>query len=102
MNDDVKCFNVKEIDQNFIEIDSIVGANHSHIDLYNYSLLCTELKQLYTASTRPRNNLIIFDQDIKKREVISQYWKSLNLVNVVKDESLDNNINSENNGNNLV
>lgn len=37
-------------------------------DINDYGELCSELKMLYTAVTRPRNTLIIYDEDSSSRK----------------------------------
>ena len=56
---------------------------HDDFDFSQYSLLCNELKQLYTAITRPKSRLIIFDEEPDKREIISSFWRGLDLVEVI-------------------
>jgi len=53
-------------------------------------MICVELKQLYTAITRPRNRLIIVDQvDAKAnpRAQLEKYWKRLGVVENIEGES---------------
>ena len=63
---------------------------HDDFDFSQYSLLCNELKQLYTAITRPKSRLIIFDEDPSKREIISSIWKELDLVEVISYSPSEN------------
>lgn len=39
-------------------------------DINDYAELCSELKMLYTAITRPKNTLIIYDEDATARKSI--------------------------------
>ena len=55
-----------------------------------------ELKQLYTAITRPRNRLLIYDENTEGREMLIKYWNNLNLIYVVNEDVL-NKPNQENN-----
>uniref|UniRef100_A0A8C6W313 Tetratricopeptide repeat and ankyrin repeat containing 1 n=1 Tax=Nannospalax galili TaxID=1026970 RepID=A0A8C6W313_NANGA len=55
-----------------------------------YKLLNGELKQLYTAITRARVNLWIFDENLEKRAPAFKYFIRRNFVQVVKtDENKD-------------
>ncbi|XP_069929054.1 TPR and ankyrin repeat-containing protein 1 isoform X2 [Oryctolagus cuniculus] len=55
-----------------------------------YKLLNGELKQLYTAITRARVNLWIFDENQEKRDAAFKYFIERNFVQVVKtDENKD-------------
>ncbi|CAD8167125.1 unnamed protein product [Paramecium pentaurelia] len=47
---------------------------------YNYSSLCNEIKQLYVAVTRPRQRLIIYDENPQARQYIQTIWQKLNLI----------------------
>lgn len=52
-------------------------------DVYrNFGLLCTELKYLYVAITRPKTKLIIYDSDIEQRSMIYEYWATLGVVDI--------------------
>ncbi|KAK9827525.1 hypothetical protein WJX74_008224 [Apatococcus lobatus] len=53
-------------------------------DPVRHVILCEELKHLYTAITRAKNNVIIFDSNAKKRAPFFQYLKALGLARVVK------------------
>ena len=61
-----------------------------NLTIAQHSLLCNELKQLYVAITRPKNRLIIYDDNNLKRARIESYWKNLGLVQVVSSKLLDN------------
>ena len=63
---------------------------YSIIDLESHGTLCNELKQLYVALTRPRNRIIIYDDNIEKRAEIEKYWKQLSLVQVINKKALEN------------
>ena len=51
-----------------------------------YTALMSELKHLYTAITRPRKRLIIFDENPAVRKPILEYWLSLGYVKVITQE----------------
>jgi len=50
-------------------------------DPNQHKVLNSELKQLYTALTRARVNVWIFDEDLDKRAPMFQYFKARKLVN---------------------
>ncbi|KAJ3410746.1 recombinase rad51 [Chytridiales sp. JEL 0842] len=52
-----------------------------------HNILSVELKILYTAITRARQRLWIFDADEDAREAIFDYWYSLNLIDMVSNSS---------------
>ena len=84
-----KLYGAKEVNGKILTKN--VGLNKSFytVDINQYSIVCTELKQLYTAITRPRNKLIIFDDNLEKREAMSQFWERLNLIEIVDKGILD-------------
>ncbi|CAD8201307.1 unnamed protein product [Paramecium octaurelia] len=47
-----------------------------------------ELKQLYVAITRPKNKLIIFDQQLQNRMYIQKIWEDLDIVEIIYDTQL--------------
>ena len=53
-----------------------------------YSALTSELKHLYTAITRPRKRLIIFDENPDIRKPMLNYWMSLGYVQIITKEKL--------------
>lgn len=57
-----------------------VRLNNPHFEDIKYSLLCTELKMLYVAITRPRKRLIVFDSHFQIRDYVLQYWRQLGVV----------------------
>ena len=48
------------------------------------ALLCTELKNLYVSITRPKKNLIVFDENPEKRKFMQQYWQYMNVIKIVE------------------
>ena len=65
--------------------------NRKTFDFNPYSMLCTELKQLYVAITRPKNRLIIYDDNRQNRKCVEEYWKKLDLVQVISSKDLASN-----------
>ena len=53
-----------------------------------FQLLCTELKFLYVAITRPKNRLFIYDADTEARKPIENIWTKLDAVQRVTQEDL--------------
>ncbi|CAC5364350.1 unnamed protein product [Mytilus coruscus] len=51
-----------------------------------HKVLNSELKQLYTAITRARQNVWIFDEDKEQRTPIFEYFQALHLVEVVAED----------------
>ena len=54
-----------------------------NFDNSQYSLLCTELKMLYVAITRPRKRLIIYDQKSESFQFLLNYWQSLDTIHLL-------------------
>ena len=59
-----------------------------------FSGICVELKHLYTAITRPRKRLIIFDEDPDIRRPILDYWISLDYVTVINKTDMESSLSS--------
>jgi hypothetical protein len=58
-----------------IKIKKIIGKVKDIIkDINDYAELCSDLKLLYTAITRPRKTLIIYDEDPSCRKLIEKMW----------------------------
>eukprot|EP00742_Colponemidia_sp_Colp-10_P005402 GILJ01005771.1.p1 GENE.GILJ01005771.1~~GILJ01005771.1.p1 ORF type:complete len:2593 (-),score=466.03 GILJ01005771.1:108-7886(-) len=68
-------------------LDSMSGSHRiptsSWFDPFRNALLCSELKHLYTACTRAKNRLFVYDSVATKREQIEAYWSKCGLVEVV-------------------
>ncbi len=62
----------------------LVFCEHAH------QLLCEELKNLYTAITRARVRVIIYDEDVKKRAPIFYYFQRRELVQILSFFAADN------------
>lgn len=58
-------------------------------DEQQHKSLVAELKQLYTAITRAKSNLWIYDSDETKRLPMFDYWNKRGLVKVVKVNEID-------------
>lgn len=56
-------------------------------DINDYAELCSELKLLYTAITRPRKTLIIYDHgDCPARNNIEKLWDRLEVIEIITKE----------------
>ena len=53
-----------------------------------FAQLCTELKFLYVAITRPKKVLIVYDADSALRRPLQDFWAKLGLIHVVGKEML--------------
>ncbi len=67
----------------------IMPSSFAAKDPSSYAGLCNDLKQLYVSLTRPRNRIIIYDENTAKRKYIEHYWKELSLVEVITKEILE-------------
>ena len=67
----------------------IIPTSFASKDPSAYAQFCNDLKQLYVALTRPRNRIIIYDENTSKRKYIEKYWKELGLVEIITKEDLE-------------
>ena len=58
-------------------------------DAEQHKILNSELKHLYTATTRARVNVWLFDEDQDIRAPMFEYWKALGLVRTVKSQVVE-------------
>jgi hypothetical protein len=58
-------------------------------DINDYAELCSDLKLLYTAITRPRKTLIIYDEDPACRKLIEKMWENLGIIQIVTKELIE-------------
>ena len=66
-NKKTNCYSIKKITSN--------KHNNFQKDINDFAELCSELKLLYTAITRPRKTLIIFDDgDCPARGSVERLW----------------------------
>lgn len=83
---DIKVFNsIKTGNKIRFQKMSLIGKI-KQIGAEKYGALCNELKELYTAITRARKKLIIYDENPNKAQKIKNLWKSLNLLELVCEE----------------
>ncbi|KAL4454352.1 hypothetical protein ABPG74_012309 [Tetrahymena malaccensis] len=85
----------KEKDE--VTLHNVITKNEElrAFDRVGNSQLCQELKQLYTAITRPKQRLIIFDQSNLKRKEMQTFWEAQNLVTVISSKDLEESANIE-------
>ncbi len=60
-----------------------------HFDPDVHKVLISELKHLYTAVTRARVNVWVFDEDLEARAPMFEYFKAHGLVQVVQPRVLE-------------
>lgn len=76
------------------QVKKIINQNKYHNkDVNDYAELCSELKLLYTAITRPRKTLIIYDHgECPARTHIEKIWDKLHVIEIItKDLILESN-----------
>lgn len=68
--------------ENFEDLESTLPKLSAKISPNDpaYSMLCTELKHLYVAVTRPKKRLLIFDDDLEIRKNAEVYFSFMNAV----------------------
>ena len=80
---DVECL-VDEGEGDTIKVKKIVSNSRAiQKDINDFAELCSELKMLYTAITRPKKTLIIYDDDAVPRRGIERIWDQLGVVEMV-------------------
>lgn len=90
---DITVFNSQKCND-FIEFQKITAQPKlKSMGIEKYGVLCNELKELYTAITRARKKLIIYDQNPEKGKKIKEIWKTLNIVDSFSDEDFEFNEN---------
>jgi ATP-dependent exoDNAse (exonuclease V) beta subunit len=66
------------------EIKTVLTLKSHHDLVYRrFAMVCTELKLLYVAITRPKNFLIIYDDDAEVRKPMQEYWLKSNVVDYI-------------------
>ncbi|CAD8075657.1 unnamed protein product [Paramecium sonneborni] len=81
LDDEATIFSGFEEKNGNIIVKRIFTQNKFYDELtYNYSALCNEIKQLYVAVTRPRQRLIIYDENPQARQYVQNIWQKLNLI----------------------
>ncbi|KAL4500498.1 hypothetical protein ABPG72_003449 [Tetrahymena utriculariae] len=85
----------KEKDE--VTLHNVITKNEElrAFDRVGNSQLCQELKQLYTAITRPKQKLIIFDQSNLKKKEMQTFWEAQNLVTIISSKDLEDSENIE-------
>eukprot|EP00668_Euglena_longa_P004016 GGOE01004709.1.p1 GENE.GGOE01004709.1~~GGOE01004709.1.p1 ORF type:complete len:2212 (-),score=587.98 GGOE01004709.1:501-7097(-) len=69
------------------ELSTTRVASNVSFDMQNDFLLCNELKQLYTAITRTRNSLVVFESDCTNALPMLLFWRSQRLIHLSLHES---------------
>lgn len=70
-----------------IEYQKIIfNPKFKNFGIDKHGALCNELKELYTAMTRARKKLIIYDKNYNKGKKLKEMWRSLNLIDFISDE----------------
>jgi hypothetical protein len=68
-------------------VKKIINSKYHNKDVNDYAELCSELKLLYTAITRPRKTLIIYDHGMcAARAHIEKIWERLNVIEIITKE----------------
>ncbi|KAM3142568.1 hypothetical protein pb186bvf_005227 [Paramecium bursaria] len=85
-NENENIFGFKEVDGKYIIKRLFQKQNIEAIDIQNFSQLCDDLKQLYVAVTRPKNRLIMYDDNPFKRQYLQKLWDKMNIVDIVEQD----------------
>ncbi|CDW90518.1 lupus brain antigen [Stylonychia lemnae] len=83
----IKTFIINDDEE--IETELILKRERGQV-YRQYAQLCTELKFLYVAITRPKKVLIIYDSDNSLRKPLQDFWARQGLISVVNKEMLFN------------
>ena len=66
-------------------VETVLTLQTKRHEIYrNFAKVCTELKLLYVAITRPKTLLIVYDEDPLVRKPIQNYWEAVNVVDVIR------------------
>ena len=66
------------------EFSTVLHMKTTFGEVYRkFSLICTELKLLYVAITRPRKLLLIYDDDAKLRAPLQKHWTKIGVVETI-------------------
>lgn len=87
--EETKCIEEVQIGDKVIIKKIKQDAQMAIKDINDFGELCSELKMLYTAITRPRNTLIIYDEDSTSRKPLEKYWEKIGVTEVVTKDMLD-------------
>jgi tetratricopeptide (TPR) repeat protein len=82
--------NFEDLQQGVPKLKCLSIVNQSKL-----SVLCTELKHLYVAVTRPKRNLIIFDENSELRRFMQDYWDYMEVVQFVTPQDFESGIDSK-------
>lgn len=71
------------------EVTTLLHLKDSRASVYRkFAQVCTELKLLYVAITRPKNLLIIYDDETEERKPIQDYWRKVDAVCFVEKKMM--------------
>eukprot|EP00930_Biecheleria_cincta_P034765 TRINITY_DN23982_c0_g1_i1.p1 TRINITY_DN23982_c0_g1~~TRINITY_DN23982_c0_g1_i1.p1 ORF type:complete len:2410 (-),score=451.28 TRINITY_DN23982_c0_g1_i1:125-6652(-) len=73
-------FQVEDLLGSKTEQEIELRKKRPHFERYRHTLLCSELKHLYTAMTRTKNVLLIIEQDSEQAQHIFGLWNAMGLV----------------------
>ncbi|CAD8087866.1 unnamed protein product [Paramecium sonneborni] len=91
LDDETTIFQGFEEKNGNIIVKKIFTQNKFYDQLtYNYGALCNEIKQLYVAVTRPRQRLIIYDENPQPRQYVQNIWQKLNLIDHFSSNNIQN------------
>ena len=70
--------------ENDSEVRTILHLKTEFSEVYRkFAQVCTELKLLYVAVTRPRKLLIIYDDDFSIRNPLQKHWAKVGVVDII-------------------
>ena len=89
--EEAKIHDGEKVDESEIEDYVYLQATRHRDDvLRNFSLLCNDLKHLYVSITRPKQRLLIYDENSDNIKAIRDYWIARDVIDVVyKGEEKD-------------
>lgn len=83
----------KTLSMDRVEDDCVIETKlflkQARAEVYRkYADLCTELKLLYVAITRPKTMLLIYDTDGSTRKPLQVYWEKLGIIDTLTKEMM--------------
>ena len=71
------------------EVETVLTLKTKKHEIYRtFAKVCTELKLLYVAITRPKTLLIVYDEDPQVRRPIQNYWEAVNVVDIISQNQI--------------
>ena len=72
------------------EISTVLHLKTEFAEVYRkFAQVCTELKLLYVAITRPRKLLLIYDENPVQRAPLLKHWSRIGVIDIVNQNMVN-------------